>query len=65
MNNLKEKIKNGEVTFGSWITLSDTSIAEIMAKSRKDCARYPMKHYWSLLERRETDYERRYPSEFR
>jgi 2-keto-3-deoxy-L-rhamnonate aldolase RhmA len=31
MNSLKEKFKNGKVTVGSWITFSDTSVAEIMA----------------------------------
>ncbi len=36
MNNLKDKLKNREVTIGSWITLSDPALTEIMAKSGFD-----------------------------
>lgn len=36
MNSLKAKLKNREITIGSWITFSDPAIAEIMAKSGFD-----------------------------
>jgi 2-dehydro-3-deoxyglucarate aldolase len=32
-NPLKTKLKNNELTIGSWITLGNTSVAEIMAQA--------------------------------
>jgi len=43
-NSLKAKIKNKEVTIGSWITLGHTSIAEIMAKAGFDWLVIDMEH---------------------
>ncbi len=43
-NNLKVKLKKNEVTIGSWITLGNTSIAEIMAKSGFDWLAVDMEH---------------------
>lgn len=44
MGALKRKIKNNKLTVGSWITLSDLSIAEIMAKSGFDWLAIDMEH---------------------
>jgi len=43
-NNLKQKLKFGKLTIGSWITLSHTAIAEIMAKSGFDWLCVDMEH---------------------
>ncbi len=43
-NNLKVKLKKNEVTIGSWITLGNTSIAEIMAKAGFDWLTVDMEH---------------------
>jgi 2-dehydro-3-deoxyglucarate aldolase len=43
-SSLKTKIKNKEVTIGSWITLGHTSIAEIMAKAGFDWLVIDMEH---------------------
>lgn len=42
--NLKEKLKNSKLTIGSWITLADTAIAEIMAQSGFDWLAIDMEH---------------------
>jgi len=44
MNNLKDKLKNKEVTIGSWITLAHPAIAEIMAKAGFDWLVVDMEH---------------------
>jgi len=44
MINLKEKIKNSEVTIGSWITIGNPYIAEIMAKSGFEWLTVDMEH---------------------
>lgn len=44
MPSLKEKINNNELTVGSWITFSDTSVAEIMAKAGFDWLTVDMEH---------------------
>ena len=44
MNSLKDKLKNKKITVGSWITLSDPAIAEIMAKSGLDWIVVDMEH---------------------
>ena len=44
MNSLKDKLKNKKITVGSWITLSDPAIAEIMAKSDLDWIVVDMEH---------------------
>ena len=36
MTNLKTKLKEGQTTVGSWITLAHPAIAEIMAKAGFD-----------------------------
>jgi len=41
---LKNKIKNGKLTFGSWITIGNTIIAEIMARSGFDWLTIDMEH---------------------
>lgn len=41
---LKNKLKNCQVTIGSWLTLSDQSIAEIVAKSGFDWLSVDMEH---------------------
>src|SRR3989304_8512061 len=41
---LKEKLQNGEVSIGSWITIGNPSIAEIMAKSGFDWLTVDMEH---------------------
>ena len=33
MDTLKLKLKNNELTIGSWLTIPHTTVAEIMAKS--------------------------------
>src|SRR3989339_444547 len=44
MINLKDKLQKGEITFGSWITLGHTSIAEIMASAGFDWLVVDMEH---------------------
>ena len=44
MKNLKDKIKNNELTIGSWITIGNPSIAEIMAQSVYDWLTIDMEH---------------------
>jgi len=41
---LKEKLKNRELTIGSWITIGHTAVAEIMAKSGYDWLTVDMEH---------------------
>ena len=36
MDSLKNKLKNGKISLGSWITLGHPAVAEIMAKSGFD-----------------------------
>lgn len=43
-NNLKRKLKRREITLGSWITLGDTSVAEIMAKAGFEWLVVDMEH---------------------
>lgn len=42
--NLKQKLLKKEVTIGSWITIGDSAIAEIMAKSGEDWLAIDMEH---------------------
>ncbi|MBI4707947.1 MAG: 2,4-dihydroxyhept-2-ene-1,7-dioic acid aldolase [Candidatus Omnitrophica bacterium] len=42
--NLKEKLKNGQVSIGSWLTIGDASVAEIMSKSGFDWLAVDMEH---------------------
>lgn len=44
MPNLKEKLKNRELTIGSWITIGHTVVAEIMAKAGYDWLTVDMEH---------------------
>ncbi|MBU0568824.1 2,4-dihydroxyhept-2-ene-1,7-dioic acid aldolase [bacterium] len=44
MISLKEKLKNRQLTIGSWITLGHPSIAEIMAKAGYDWLTVDMEH---------------------
>ena len=44
MINLKSMLNNKEITIGSWITLSDAAIAEIMARSGFDWLAVDMEH---------------------
>lgn len=44
MINLKNKLKRGELTFGSWITIGNPIIAEIMAKSGFEWLTVDMEH---------------------
>lgn len=44
MTSLKTKLKEGEITIGSWITLAHPSIAEIMAKAGFDWLAVDMEH---------------------
>lgn len=44
MTNLRKKLKKNELTIGSWITLSDPAIAEIMAKAGFDWLTIDMEH---------------------
>ena len=44
MITLKYKLKNKELTVGSWITIGDPSVAEIMAKSGFDWLVVDMEH---------------------
>ncbi len=44
MKNLKNKLSKKELTIGSWITLSDPAIAEIMSKSGFDWLAVDMEH---------------------
>ena len=43
-NSLKQKLKNDELTIGSWITLGHPAIAEIMAQSGFDWLTVDMEH---------------------
>ena len=42
--NLKEKLRNRELTIGSWITIGSTVVAEIMAKTGYDWLTIDMEH---------------------
>lgn len=42
--NLKQSLFSGELTIGSWITIGDTSVAEIMARSGFDWLTVDMEH---------------------
>ena len=42
--NLKQKISEGIVTTGSWITFSDPSVAEVMAKAGFDWLTIDLEH---------------------
>ena len=44
MNNLKQKLKNNELTLGSWITIGHHSIIEIMATANFDWLTVDMEH---------------------
>lgn len=44
MQNLKKKLKSNKVLIGSWVTLGNTSIAEIMAKTGFDWLAIDMEH---------------------
>lgn len=44
MKSLKQKMKDRELTIGSWITLGNTAIAEIMAKAGYDWLTIDMEH---------------------
>jgi 2-keto-3-deoxy-L-rhamnonate aldolase RhmA len=44
MKSLKDKLKNNQITLGSWITIAHTSIAEIMAKAGFDWLTIDMEH---------------------
>ena len=44
MEKLKEKLQNKEVTIGSWITIGNPFIAEIMAKAGFDWLAIDMEH---------------------
>lgn len=44
MDNLKLKLVNRELTIGSWVTLGDPGVAEIMAKSGFDWLAVDMEH---------------------
>jgi len=44
LNSLKSKLRNRQLTIGSWITLGHTSIAEIMAKAGFDWLTVDMEH---------------------
>ena len=41
---LKTKLKNNELTIGSWITLDNPSVAEIMAQSGFEWLTIDMEH---------------------
>ncbi len=41
---LKEKLRNGELTLGSWITLGNTSVAEILANAGYDWLVVDLEH---------------------
>ena len=43
-NSLKSRLRNGQLTIGSWITLGHSSIAEIMAKAGFDWLTVDMEH---------------------
>jgi len=43
-NELKEKLRKGETTFGSWITIGNTIVAEIMANMGFDWLTIDMEH---------------------
>ena len=44
MTSLKQKIKNGDLTIGSWITLGNTSIAEILSNAGFDWLVVDLEH---------------------
>lgn len=44
MKTLKDRLRNKELTIGSWVTIGDTSIAEIMAKAGFDWLVVDMEH---------------------
>ena len=49
-NSLKEKIQSGELTIGSWITLGNTGIAEILANAEYDWLVVDLEHTTISLE---------------
>ena len=49
-NSLKEKIQSGELTIGSWITLGNTGIAEILANAGYDWLVVDLEHTTISLE---------------
>ncbi len=50
MNLLKNKLKKGEITFGSWITIGNPVVAEIMANSGFEWLTVDMEHSSITLE---------------
>src|SRR3989338_2009418 len=54
MINLKEKLKNKNLTIGSWITIGHPSIAEIMVKAGFDWLAVDMEHSAITLEQAQT-----------
>lgn len=50
MNSLKQRMRNREVTFGSWITLGHPAIAEIMARAGYDWLTIDMEHSAMTIE---------------
>jgi len=51
METLKEKFKKEDLTIGSWITLGDPYLAEIMAKAGFDWLAIDMEHSAITIER--------------
>ncbi len=51
--NLKEKLRNRELTIGSWITIGSTVVAEIMAKAGFDWLAVDLEH--SVITSREAE----------
>lgn len=49
MKALKDKLKNRELSIGSWITLDHPSIAEIMAKSGFDWLTVDMERFQTVV----------------
>ena len=47
---LKQKIRDSELTIGSWITLGDTSLAEILANAGFDWLVVDLEHSMLSLE---------------
>jgi 2-keto-3-deoxy-L-rhamnonate aldolase RhmA len=50
MSSLKQKIKNGDLTIGSWITIGNTSIAEILSNAGFDWLVVDLEHTTISLE---------------
>ena len=49
--NLKEKLKNNKLTIGSWITIGNPSIVEIMATAGFEWLTIDMEHSAITLEK--------------